>query len=66
MINWRSIKYEQPDKETECLTQMKHGLISGYYDKSEGAWNGYFFQDICWYATYWVPVSELGEDLRYD
>lgn len=65
-INWRSINYEQPDEDLECLTQMKHGFISGYYNKNENEWRGYYWHDLQWYADKWVPVSELGDDMRHD
>jgi|DEB0MinimDraft_6_1074348.scaffolds.fasta_scaffold359557_1 hypothetical protein len=54
---WRKISEEKPDPDTEVLTRMKHGMISGFYEPEEDQFTGYYFQDISWYAAEWVPIS---------
>lgn len=59
MVNWRDTKTDPPDEGQECLTQMKHGLISGCYDFEKKTFHGYYWHDMEWFAAKWVPVEEL-------
>ena len=42
---------------------MKHGLISGDYDQDDNTFNGYYWRDMSWWATHWIPIEEV--DLDY-
>jgi len=57
---WIKVSDQQPPEDIEVLTWMKHGCISGYYDPSNGpsAFRGYYFTDIGWYASHWMPMPE--------
>ena len=56
-LRWRKTCDEKPDPEIEVLTKMKHGMISGFYDPEEDRFTGYYFSDISWYASEWVPIA---------
>lgn len=58
-MNWRSITKEQPQDGQECLTDMKHGIISGFYNEQDKDFHGYYFTDLSWYAQRWVPIEEV-------
>ena len=60
-IKWRSMKEERPADGQECLTLMKHGLISGFFDAGEAEFSGYYFNDLNWIAKYWVPIEEIDQ-----
>jgi hypothetical protein len=32
MINWIKLKDKKPEDGQLCLTKMKHGIISGFYN----------------------------------
>jgi hypothetical protein len=50
---------ERPYDGQLCLTKMKHGLISGRYC-ADGAWFGdYYWRDMEWGASHWVPLEEV-------
>lgn len=59
MVKWRNINEEQPDNDEDCLTVMKHGVISGTYDAVNKSFRGYYWHDMEWSSTRWVPVSEV-------
>ena len=64
-VRWRKLSEEKPAPDVECLTQMKHGYLSGYYQPDgEGDFTGYYFGDIVWNAKLWVPVSELDDEAQ--
>jgi hypothetical protein len=54
---WRSVENDPPPENVEVLTQMKHGVISGFYNAEEGWFEGYYFEDISWYAMTWFPMD---------
>ena len=58
MFNWRDIQIEKPENGQNCLCEMKHGLISGYYETKDNTFTGYYFTDITWYASKWIPIEE--------
>jgi len=58
-INWRKVDENPPADGQLCLTKMKHGYISGYYDAREGEFTGYYWRDMSWYADLWAPVSDI-------
>lgn len=58
-INWRKMSDERPNDEQKCLTQMKHGIIQGYYDAQNDTFCGYYWQDMEWRAGLWVPIEEV-------
>jgi hypothetical protein len=58
-INWRTLDEIQPSEGQLCLTKMKHGFISGYYDAQSISFTGYYWGDMEWFADFWVPVSEI-------
>lgn len=57
-MKWRKFEDEKPEDGQECLTKMKHGLISGSYDAEEQAFTGYYWREMEWWATHWVPIEE--------
>ncbi len=59
MIKWKLLKEEKPNPDKECLTIMKYGLISGYYNPEDGDFHGYYYMDMSWYAEQWVYVEEV-------
>lgn len=61
-VKWRKIVDEQPEDGQKCLTDMKHGVISGFYSAKERTFTGYYFNDIEWYAYRWIPFEELNKE----
>lgn len=59
MLNWRSVKDDPPKGGQRCLTKMKHGLITGYWDPESKTFTGYYWRDMEWWATHWVPAEEV-------
>lgn len=57
-MNWRLMTEERPEDGQECLTKMKHGIIQGHYDASDGTFTGYYWSDIEWWAKAWMPIEE--------
>ncbi len=57
-INWRKTKEDEPQDMQECLTKMKNGLIQGFYQAENGTFGGYFYGEMEWDATEWVPIEE--------
>ncbi len=53
---WIDVRESKPPEETEVLTLMKHGSISGYYDAEEDVFRGYYWHDMQWSARYWMPL----------
>jgi hypothetical protein len=62
-LRWRNMSDEQPADGQRCLTMMKHGLISGCYSTADNNFGGYYWRDMEWYATAWVPIEEA-EQIR--
>jgi hypothetical protein len=58
-IAWRNIKEEKPADGQDCITEMKHGIIQGTYSSEDDTFSGYYWRDMEWYATHWVPVEEV-------
>lgn len=58
MINWIKTSEQKPEDGQDCITDMKHGVIQGRWDASEGTFNGYYWRDIEWFASRWAPISE--------
>ena len=58
-MEWIRFDMKKPADGQECLTRMKHGVISGYYDAAEDWFHGYYYRDIQWFATYWVPIEDV-------
>jgi hypothetical protein len=56
------MKEVKPGHYQTCLTKMKHGLISGDYDQDDGCFYGYYWRDMSWWATHWVPIEEVDFD----
>ena len=60
VLNWRDINVTQPEPDQACLTQMKHGVISGWYgEKDSFSFKGYYWHDLEWSAVKWVPIEEV-------
>jgi hypothetical protein len=58
-MNWRDFNEEKPYDGQECLTKMKHGIIEGRYEADEKCFYGYYWQEMEWWATHWVPIEEV-------
>lgn len=55
---WRSVEDDPPPQSNKAvLTVMKYGYISGYY-MGDGQFSGYYWQDMTWYASKWMPIPE--------
>lgn len=54
-MNWISMKDRKPEPHVEVLTLMKHGAISGQYDPEDDVFRGYYWRDMEWYASHWMP-----------
>lgn len=61
-MRWRNIDDEKPNDGQECLTEMKHGFISGQYCAADRTFGGYYWRAMEWYASRWVPTEELMSD----
>ena len=62
-MKWNNMHDKKPADDQDCLTKMKHGLIQGSYRESDGTFGAYYWRDMEWYATGWIPIEEvLGED----
>ena len=59
MIRWRDIEIEKPEDYQECLTITKHGIIQGTYNEIGDLFSGYYWRDMEWYATKWVPIEGI-------
>jgi len=58
-MSWIDMKERTPEDEQSCLTDMKHGLIEGVYWKEDRTFRGYYWHDMEWYASRWVPIEEV-------
>ena len=58
-MKWRLFADEKPEDGQRCLTEMKHGFISGRYQKEDGTFFGYYWCDMEWYASRWIPIEEF-------
>lgn len=58
-IKWRNLSEEKPYDGQLCLTKMKHGIISGYYSAKDNDFGAYYWRDMEWFGTYWVPFEEV-------
>jgi hypothetical protein len=58
-MNWRKFDDEKPEDGQICLTKMKHGIISGFYNPKESNFSGYYWQEMEWYASHWIPIEEV-------
>lgn len=57
-LNWRNFDVEKPADGQACLTKMKHGIIEGQYDAEDMTFGQYYWRDMEWWATEWVPIEE--------
>jgi len=60
-VKWIKMDDQKPKDGQECLTTMKHGIISGIYNAQENEFFGYYWRDIQWSAYEWVPIEEVVE-----
>ena len=58
-LNWRDIDVEKPEDGQACLTIMKHGIIEWCYSTKDNDFGGYYWTDITWWASKWVPIEEV-------
>lgn len=58
-MNWRSIKESKPDDGQRCLTKMKHGIIEGFYSAEDDTFSKYYWREMDWYATHWIPIEDV-------
>ena len=56
---WIDVRESKPPEETDVLTLMKHGCISGCYNAEEDVFQGYYWQDMQWSARYWIKKISL-------
>ena len=54
-MKWIKLDEQKPDEHTEVLTLMKHGAISGFYDPETDSFHAYYWRDMEWFATHWMP-----------
>jgi hypothetical protein len=58
-LQWRNFNEIKPEDGQRCLTKMKHGMIEGAYDAEDGTFRAYYWHDMCWYASDWIPSEEV-------
>lgn len=58
-LNWRQLELEKPASGQRCLTKMKHGIIEGTFDAEDNDFSAYYWRDMTWYASQWVPIEEV-------
>lgn len=56
-LNWIDITTAVPPDGQQCLTKMKHGIISGFYSAVEKKFFNYYY-NLEWVATHWTPIEE--------
>lgn len=61
--HWISLEDKKPYDNQDCLTKMRHGIIEGSYIKDQNMFHGYYWTDMEWHATEWIPI-ELVEKCR--
>lgn len=57
-IKWRDINVEKPEDGQDCITDMKHGIIQGWWNEEEQTFSRYYWRDMGWSATRWAPAEE--------
>jgi hypothetical protein len=58
-IEWRSVSSQEPEEGQRCLTICKHGIIEGDWMSDDKLFTGYYWRDMEWWATAWVPIEEV-------
>jgi hypothetical protein len=58
-LPWIEMKDRKPEDGEWCLTDMKHGFISGCYSEHDDTFSGYYWRDMEWTASRWVPVESI-------
>lgn len=62
-LTWRNIFVQEPNDGERCLTKCKHGIIEGEYDKTDGVFCSYYWRDMVWSASEYIPLSEIQEGI---
>lgn len=60
-LEWRK-DFENLEDGDDILTDMKHGIISGRWDKENRCCKGYYWQDMSWYAEGFILMTDLEQD----
>jgi len=63
-MNWRIFREVKPEDGQDCITTMKHGVISGCYNANEKTFSGYYWGDLEWSAYKWIPTEEALADVN--
>ena len=56
--SWISVKDKKPEPFKQVLTKCKHGLIEGHWDDNIFSFTGYYWMDMYWFASHWMPLPE--------
>jgi hypothetical protein len=63
MSDWICVEDRLPDEGDFVLTNCKHGVIEGTLDEYTGGGTAtfcnYYWRDMEWYATHWMPCPEM-------
>lgn len=64
MSKWIDIEKQKPRDGQKILTNMKHGVIAGYWCESEGFARAYYWRDMEFFISQWIDFDEFQEMMK--